>query len=315
MAETTKNDAQGGARRWYGAARGLALSFWAPFVCIASSLAFGFPYLPLIVAIIAAFVGALVPGRPHIGRSAWRIVREVMAWLFAAVHLAIMALWLYFATGAFDFVIIPVFRAAVCDADRIVIRDGGGLCHSKPDEEPSLFEITNKAEIASFNEMFKFSGRTMPCCCCGYPGIDWWRDGRRVVVSALHHGHALRVEGFVGDLRLTVVSSQRIQKWLEDNCGLTEDEGIPKYQYCRHERDIIEDAAQNWATAGLNGSRRWTTFAMSSRRMTRSFRRVRPAASIRSPTAKTESLRSNARLRATIDNQMQRGRFAAAREE
>ena len=242
---------KGGVRRWYGAARGLALSFWAPFVCIASSLAFGFSYLPLVVAIIVALVGALVPGRPHIGRSAWRIVREVMAWLFAAVHLAIVALWLYFATGAFDFVIIPVFRAAVCDADRIVIRDGGGLCHSKPDEEPSLFEITNKADIASFNEMFKFSGRTMPCCCCGYPGIDWWRDGRRVVVSALHHGHALRVEGFVGDLRLTVVSSQRIQKWLEDNCGLTEDEGIPKYQYCRHERDIIEDAAQNWATAGV----------------------------------------------------------------
>ena len=122
---------KGGARRWYGAARGLALSFWAPFVCIASSLAFGFPYLPLIVAIIVALVGALVPGRPHVGRSAWRIVREVMAWLFAAVHLAIVALWLYFATGAFDFVIIPVFRAAVCDADRIVIRDGGGLCHSK----------------------------------------------------------------------------------------------------------------------------------------------------------------------------------------
>ena len=242
---------KGGVRRWYGAARGLAWTFWAPFVCIASSLAFGFPYLPLIVAIIVALVGALVPGRPHVGRSAWRIVREVMAWLFAAVHLAIVALWLYFATGAFDFVIIPVFRAAVCDADRIVIRDGGGLCHSKPDEEPSLFEITNKAEIASFNEMFKFSGRTMPCCCCGYPGIDWWRDGRRVVVSALHHGHALRVEGFVGDLRLTVVSSRRIQKWLEDNCGLTEDEGIPKYQYCRHERDIIEDAAQNWATAGV----------------------------------------------------------------
>jgi len=70
---------QGGVRRWYGAARGLALSFWAPFVCSASCLAFGFPYLPLVVAAIAALVGALVPGRPHVGGSAWRIVREVMA--------------------------------------------------------------------------------------------------------------------------------------------------------------------------------------------------------------------------------------------
>ena len=101
---------KGGVRRWYGAARGLALSFWAPFVCIASSLAFGFPYLPLIVAIIVALVGALVPGRPHVGRSAWRIVREVMAWLFAAVHLAIVALWLYFATGGVRLCDYPCFQ-------------------------------------------------------------------------------------------------------------------------------------------------------------------------------------------------------------
>ena len=161
---------KGGARRWYGAARGLAWTFWAPFVCIVSSLAFRFPYLPLVVAAIVALVGALVPGRPHVGRSVWRIIREVLVWFFAAGHLAFVVLWLYFATGAFDFVIIPVFRASVCDADRIVIRDGGGLCHSKPDKEPEIFEITNKVEIAAFNEMFKFSGRTMPCGCCGYPG-------------------------------------------------------------------------------------------------------------------------------------------------
>ena len=240
MAETTKNDAQGGARRWYGAARGLALSFWAPFVCIASSLAFGFPYLPLIVAIIVALVGALVPGRPQVGKSAWRIVREVMAWLFAAVHLAIVALWLYFATGAFDFVIIPVFRAAVCDADRIVIRDGGGLCHSKPDEEPSLFEITNKAEIASFNEMFKFSGRTMPCCCCGYPGIDWWRDGQRIAVAGVHHRSKLRVTGIGGDLCFTVESGSRVQRWLETHCGLTPGDNSPRYRRCIMARARIE---------------------------------------------------------------------------
>ena len=243
MAETTKNDAQGGARRWYGAARGLALSFWAPFVCIASSLAFGFQYLPLIVAIIVALVGALVPGRPQVGRSAWRIVREVMAWLFAAVHLAIVALWLYFATGAFDFVIIPVFRAAVCDADRIVIRDGGGLCHSKPDEEPSLFEITNKAEIASFNEMFRFSGRTMPCCCCGYPGIDWWRDGQRIAVAGIHHKRKLRMNGISGDLRFTAESKHRIQKWLETHCGLTHGDDSPRYRRCMMARAIIESEA------------------------------------------------------------------------
>ena len=241
---------KGGARRWYGAARGLAIVL--PFeVVLLPLMIMVSAYLPLAIGISAALIGMAVPGRPHVGKSAWRTVRESLVRIFAALHIIITGALLYFATGLFGFLIDMNFRSAIKDADRIVIRDGGGLCHSKPDKEPEIFEITNKAEIASFNEMFKFSGRTMPCCCCGYPGIDWWRDGRRVVVSALHHGHALRVEGFVGDLRLTVVSSQRIQKWLEDNCGLTEDEGIPKYQYCRHERDIIEDAAQNWATAGV----------------------------------------------------------------
>lgn len=251
MSESMKGNVQGGARRWYGAVRGLALSFWMPFVCMALSQAISFPYLPLVAATVVALVGALVPGRPHAGKSAWRIVRELLAWLFAAVHFAVVVLWLYFATGAFGFGTNPVFQASVKDADRIVIRDGGGPCHSDPDKEPSLLEITNKAEIAAFNEMIEFSGRKMQCKCCGYPGIDWWRDGRRVVVSALHHGYALRVEGYVGDLRLSVESSRRLQKWLEENCGVTEGNGCPRYQDCRYGRDMIEAVAQNLVTTGV----------------------------------------------------------------
>ena len=141
------------------------------------------------------------------------------------------------------------FRSAIKDADRIVIRDGGGLCHSKPDNEPEIFEITNKAEIAAFNDMFKFSGQTMPCMCCGYPGIDWWRDGKRVVVSAVHHGQALRVTGFWGDLQLTFGSRRLVQEWLKENCGLTGSSSMPRYKYCRYRRYAVERAAQDFATA------------------------------------------------------------------
>jgi hypothetical protein len=229
---------KGGVRRWYGAARGLAIA--VPFALLLVPFALAVDaYTPLFVAAVAAVVGVLTPGRPHAGKSAWRTVRESLAWFLAASHLVVVGLWLYSATGCFGCKFNASFQESVKDADRIVIRDGGGLCHSKPDKEPEIFEITNKAEIASFNEMFKFSGRTMPCGCCGYPGIDWWRDGKRVVVSAVHHGHALRVEGIRGDLQLTAVSRRRIQKWLEDNCGLTGGSSFPRYKYCRYMRDDV----------------------------------------------------------------------------
>ena len=250
MFETTHKESGIKPRRWYGVARGLALSFWMPFVCIVASMAISFPYLPQIATVIIALVGASVPGRAQVGRSVWRIVRESLVWFFAAVHLAVVALWLYFTTGMFGFAITPLFKASVKDADRVVIRDGGGPCHSRLDNEPALFEITNKVEIAAFNDMFRFSGRTMPCACCGYPGIDWWRDGQRIAVSSLHHGYALSMKGFAGNLRLTLSSSRRIQKWLKENCGLTGGGGIPKYRICQIERSIIEDAAKKWAAAG-----------------------------------------------------------------
>ena len=187
MAETTKNDAQGGARRWYGAARGLAIACPLALLLLPVSLSVS-AYISIFVAVCAALLGLAVPGRPHVGKSAWRTVRESLVRIFAALHIIITGALLYYATGLFGFLIDMNFRSAIKDADRIVIRDGGGLCHSKPDNEPEIFEITKKAEIAAFNDMFKFSGQTMPCMCCGYPGIDWWRDGKRVVVSAVHHG-------------------------------------------------------------------------------------------------------------------------------
>ena len=189
MAETTQKETQIKVRHWYGAARGMAIAFPLAFLLLALAVLV-FAYLPLGVVVVSALIGWAIPGRPHHEKGAWRTVRESAAWLFAALHLVMVALWLYLATGFFGITFNSSFEAAVQGADRVVVRDGGGLCHSDPDKEPSLFEITNKVEIAAFNDMFKFSARTMPCMCCGYPGIDWWRDGQRVVVSALHHGHA-----------------------------------------------------------------------------------------------------------------------------
>lgn len=159
-------------------------------------------------------------------------------WLFAAVVLSVAAVWLYFR-----FATDVLFASAVRDADRIVIRDGGGTCHSRPDMEPTFCEITDRAEIAAFIDMFRFSGRSLKCRCCGYPGVDWWRDGKRFAVAALHHGQALRVDGFIFDLCLTEESRSRIKEWLKSHCGIAESENSPRYRRCEYERRRIESEA------------------------------------------------------------------------
>ena len=113
------------------------------------------------------------------------------------------------------------FQAKIADADRVVIRKGGGGCHGDPDKDDVLYVITNKTEIAEFGKMFRFSGGGMMCACCGYPGVDWWKGDKRLVLSAIHHGHALGVKGFPGiDLRLSSSSRLALSKWFEEHCGI-----------------------------------------------------------------------------------------------
>ena len=62
MAETTKNDAQGGARRWYGAARGLAIVL--PFELVLLPMAdITSDFFPLVVAVGAALICWVAPAQ------------------------------------------------------------------------------------------------------------------------------------------------------------------------------------------------------------------------------------------------------------
>jgi len=59
--------------------------------------------------------------------------------------------------------------------------------------------------------------------CCGSPGIDWYKGGKRIALTSVQHGHAIRWRGFstmrilgfrvgYGDGPLTDES----QVWLKD---------------------------------------------------------------------------------------------------
>ena len=130
-----------GACRWYGAARGLAIVL--PFELVLLPMAaIVSDFLPLAVAVGAALICWVAPARPHVGKSARVGDSAWLAWFFAVVHLLILGFWVYFSTGFFGLLFNAKFKAAVKDADRIVVRDGGGLCHSDLRSLHSLKSLT-----------------------------------------------------------------------------------------------------------------------------------------------------------------------------
>ena len=110
------------------------------------------------------------------------------------------------------------FSRLAAQADRIVVRDGGYICHSKNvDEQPILATITNAAEIAAFNDSLRFYRRypyMSNCMCCGYPGIDWWAGDHKIILSNVQHCQALRWHGFSGDMPLVDESAAKLEDWL-----------------------------------------------------------------------------------------------------
>ena len=141
--------------RLYGVARLLCAALIVNAVCLFTLVSFRYLSVPALVALAAIALGLAFPRRP---KGRWQRLRESVVCTVAVLHLLLVGLWLHFVVGWFGIGINSRFRAMVEDADRVVIRDGGGLCHSDPDREPSICEITDKAEIAEFNAMFRFSG-------------------------------------------------------------------------------------------------------------------------------------------------------------
>lgn len=195
---------------------------------------------------LAVLIGILLPYRSDRGLSKARKVLFAVLAAPAALQLAATAFWVVYVS---DLLVNVRFAAAIRDADRIVIRDGGGgCCGARPDLEPELYVITNRSEIAEFNKMVVFDRMDLPCMCCGYPGIDWWKGGKRVVMTAVHHGQTLRWgSGFCGDAHFAPGSARRLQDWFKAHCGVDiREQGSPFYRKCFFMRAEIEAKADAW---------------------------------------------------------------------
>jgi len=133
------------------------------------------------------------------------------------------ALWIGFSKNP-----NPAFVAAVKNTDKIVIRNGGfDCCGNDVDSQKILFETSDPKLIAEINSHITFQRRTSlftmsRCRCCGYPGIDWYKNDKRIALTGLQHGWAMRWSGFETDENLTYSSAAWFSKFLKQQ-GIPED--------------------------------------------------------------------------------------------
>ncbi len=110
-------------------------------------------------------------------------------------------------------------KGALAGIDRLRIRSGG-TCHRRIDEEKTLAEVTDPAEIRGFIEGIELKkhwliGLTTVCMCCGDPSFEFYRGGKLAVTVSFHHGKRLRWrEGWDGDADLTQRSADLLVQWL-----------------------------------------------------------------------------------------------------
>lgn len=126
------------------------------------------------------------------------------------------------------------FGRLVNEADRIVVRDGGYDCCIPTDGQESLVVIQGMKAVREFNKHLEFIEKQEPgfCFCCGYPGIDWYKGDRRLALTSVMHGTAIRWRGFPGDVALTEESRRWLVLWLLDH-GIAGQDG--EYEKMRQE--------------------------------------------------------------------------------
>jgi tetratricopeptide (TPR) repeat protein len=147
------------------------------------------------------------PTAPNPKRRWFSVRNLVVMTLLIILTLAIA--WVATGQGA-----IFAFRKSVATADRIVVRDGGFDCCGPVDDDVILFEVTEPSEIKAVLMNVKFTGCSSPCNCCGFPGIDWYVGKKRLALTAVQHGNAIRWKGCPADINLTEGSKQWLVEWM-----------------------------------------------------------------------------------------------------
>ncbi|MCW5202727.1 hypothetical protein VU12_07280 [Desulfobulbus sp. US4] len=170
------------------------------------------------------------------GKRKW-IRRAIIACVLVGIGLLAAFKWqdglrllLYHKPVQYD----QPFGPVIAEADRIVVRGDGFDCCGPVNETAVLFTVTEPEEVADVATHIRFLPRlttnslSEACMCCGGPGIDWYKGKKRVALTAMQHGYAIRWRGFstvrilgfrvgYGDGLLTEESQEWLKGWFRSH--------------------------------------------------------------------------------------------------
>ncbi len=152
-----------------------------------------------------------------------RIVKRIGKIVLVAFAIAVLVPCIVLL-GAILYCQVPAvsrFEASIADADRIVVRTGPGPSLRKKlasEDQPVLATVTNAADVAAFNRLFRFHYSVLGfgfCMCRGYPHVDWFRGDECVETAVVKHGESVVFD--FGDMPLTAAAAAELRQWFEDH--------------------------------------------------------------------------------------------------
>ena len=112
------------------------------------------------------------------------------------------------------------FAALIATADNLVVADWRLQWRDAPPRDDD-YETSDSAEIAQFNNLFRFAfhdGPGFEHMCAGHPKVTWRRGGKVVAQITIGHGESIRWEGFgfwIGDVPLTQEARSLLADWFQ----------------------------------------------------------------------------------------------------
>jgi hypothetical protein len=164
---------------------------------------------------------------------------------------------------------VDSLRSALQGTTRLRIRSGG-TCHRILEQEKTLAEITDAAEISRFiNGIGIDESRSNGVCgCCGDPTFEFYAGQRLLAMVGYHHGKRLRWAGgpWTADGELTGPSRDFLIMWLSQHGVEGPRQAREREQEQRTEERRVEDRY-----AELVGGQTLAAVAEASRKISRSY--------------------------------------------
>jgi len=136
--------------------------------------------------------------------------------------------WFVYETELVD--VDRAFARTIAFADKIVVYDEGYDCCRAFVGTNILLIVTDSMEIEAVRNNIRFPQKIQiyQCMCCGWPNITWYEGNKKLAMTSIQHGKAIRWRGFsqyrflgkrisYGDARLTEESQAWLKEWLESH--------------------------------------------------------------------------------------------------